>query len=88
MNFYLNSSIASVQNFDGHIFLSCCLTFWIFIVQRAYLQMENITNYTGIEGNITVYNPQFKDGQTYANMYVHNGMEEYINSIATGWMVS
>lgn len=50
--------------------------------------MENITNYTGIEGNITVYNPQFKDGQTYANMYVHNGMEEYVNSIATGWMVS
>ena len=44
--------------------------------------------YTGIEGNITVYNPQVKEGQTYAQVYVQNGVnEDYFNLIATGWMV-
>ncbi|KAL4600311.1 hypothetical protein ACB092_11G189700 [Castanea dentata] len=54
----------------------------------AFLQMEDNKYYTGIKGYITIYNPQVKDGQTYAQVYVQNGVnEDYINYIATGWMV-
>ncbi|KAL0007410.1 hypothetical protein SO802_008912 [Lithocarpus litseifolius] len=48
--------------------------------------MENSQHYIGVEGNITVNNPQVNDGQSYAQVYVQNGEGEYANSIATGWM--
>ena len=50
--------------------------------------MEKSKNYSGVEGSVTIYNPQVNEGQTYAQVYVHNGDDlNYFNLIATGWMV-
>ena len=50
--------------------------------------MEKTKYYTGVEGNITVYNPQVKEGQTYAQIFVYNGDDaNYFNLVAAGWMV-
>ena len=50
--------------------------------------MEKTKYYTGVEGNITVYNPQVKEGQTYAQIFVYNGADaNYFNLVAAGWMV-
>ena len=50
--------------------------------------MEKSKYYTGVEGSVTIYNPQVNEGQTYAQVYVHNGDDlNYFNLIATGWMV-
>ena len=59
------------------------------VVQRAVIQMRTTKNhyYTGVIGNINVYNPVVKEGSSYAEMYVMNGADEKLNSITTGWMV-
>ena len=50
--------------------------------------MEKNKYYTGVEGSVTVYDPQVKEGQTYAQIYVFNGDDlDYYNLITTGWMV-
>ena len=59
------------------------------VVQRAVLQMRTATHesYLGVIGNINVYNPDVKEGSSYAVIYVMNGANENLNSITTGWMV-
>ncbi|XP_075645647.1 protein neprosin-like [Castanea sativa] len=58
-------------------------------IQNAVIQMEKKKYYTGVEGSVTVYDPQVKEGQTYAQVYVYNGDDlNYYNLITTGWMVS
>jgi len=50
--------------------------------------MEKNKYYTGVEGSVTVHDPQVKVGQTYAQIYVFNGDDlDYYNLITTGWMV-
>ena len=50
--------------------------------------MEKIKYYTGVEGSVTIYNPQVNEGRTYAQVYVHKDDDlNYFNLIATGWMV-
>ena len=44
-------------------------------------------SYLGVTGNINVYNPDVKEGSSYAVIYVMNGANENLNSITTGWMV-
>lgn len=60
-----------------------------FIVQRSFIQMKRLIIILElIEGNIIVYTPQVKVGETYAQVYVHNGEDaDYYNLITTGWMV-
>ncbi|XP_050281518.1 uncharacterized protein LOC126722406 [Quercus robur] len=58
-------------------------------LHNAVIQMEKNKYYTGVEGSVTVYDPQVKEGQTYAQIYVFNGDDlDYYNLITTGWMVS
>ena len=59
------------------------------VVQRAVIQMQKIEHhsYIGVEGRISVYNPQVKGGISYALMYVTNGANDNLNSITTGWLV-
>ena len=44
-------------------------------------------SYTGVKGNIAVYNPDVKLGDSYAEIHILNGVDENVNSIMTGWMV-
>lgn len=44
-------------------------------------------SYTGVKGNIAVYNPDVKLGDSYAEIHIMNGVDENVNSIMTGWMV-
>ena len=64
------------------------LTFRTYIVQRAVLQLKKIKDksYTGVSGNIGVYNPQVQEGESSAAIYVMNGPENNLNTIITGWM--
>nr|XP_023876808.1 uncharacterized protein LOC111989259 [Quercus suber] len=56
---------------------------------NAVIQMEKNKYYMGVEGSVTVYDPQVKEGQTYAQIYAFNGDDlDYYNLITTGWMVS
>nr|XP_023912778.1 uncharacterized protein LOC112024373 [Quercus suber] len=59
-------------------------------IHRAMIQMRTATyeSYSGVTGNINVYNPVVKEGSSYAVMYVMKGANENLNSITTGWMVS
>ncbi|XP_065625332.1 protein neprosin [Quercus suber] len=58
-------------------------------IHRAQIQMLEFTgSYTGVKGNIAVYNPDVKLGDSYAEIHIMNGEEENVNSISTGWMVS
>lgn len=59
-----------------------------FYCTAFFYSNEEVNYYTRIEGNIIVYTPQVKVGETYAQVYVHNGEDaDYYNLITTGWMV-
>ncbi|XP_023886586.1 protein neprosin isoform X1 [Quercus suber] len=59
-------------------------------VHTAIIQMLDLPDrsYTGVEGNIAVYNPDVKLGESYAEIHVINGAGDNTNAIITGWMVS
>ncbi len=65
------------------------LTFKTYGVQRAVIQTSKneAATYTGVKGNINVYNPEVKEGDSYAQIYVMKGPEDDSNSITTGWVV-
>lgn len=65
------------------------MTFRTFIVQRALIQMRDLPgrSYTGVKGNIAVYNPDVKAGDSYGYIHISSGTEGDLNSITTGWMV-
>ena len=44
-------------------------------------------SYTRVQGNIAVYNPNVKQGDSYAAIHIINGEEYKTNAIITGWMV-
>ncbi|KAM3685678.1 hypothetical protein ACB098_11G139100 [Castanea mollissima] len=54
---------------------------------RASIEMKNTTRYFGVEGSMTVNNPQLKEGESYAQLYIYQGEGKNRNSIVTGWMV-
>ena len=70
-------------------FHGCFLTFKTYGVQRAVIQTSKIeaATYTGVKGNINAYNPEVKEGDSYAQIYVMNGPEDDSNYITTGWLV-
>ena len=52
------------------------------------MQPSSTPSYAGVEGHLTVYNPQVKQGNSAAQIYIMNGPEENLNTISTGWMVN
>nr|POE68297.1 hypothetical protein CFP56_58847 [Quercus suber] len=58
-------------------------------VHTAIIQMLDLPDrsYTGVEGNIAVYNPDVKLGESYAEIHVINGAGDNTNAIITGWMI-
>ncbi|KAK4592412.1 hypothetical protein RGQ29_016808 [Quercus rubra] len=59
-------------------------------VYAAMIQMRYLPgrSYTRVKGNIAVYNPNVKQGDSYAAIHIINGEEYKTNAIITGWMVS
>ena len=53
------------------------------------IQMRHLPgrSYTRVKGNIAVYNPNVKQGDSYAAIQITNGEEYKTNAINTGWMV-
>ena len=43
--------------------------------------------YTGVKGNIAVYNPDVRAGDSYGFIHISSDTEGNLNSITTGWMV-
>ncbi|XP_050281532.1 uncharacterized protein LOC126722424 [Quercus robur] len=56
--------------------------------KRVVLQLKKIKDksYTGVSGDIGVYNPKVQEGGSSAAIYVLNGPENNLNTIITGWM--
>ena len=59
------------------------------MVQNIAIQMLALTipSFTRVQGHLNLYNPQVKEGDSAARIYIIDGLNENLNIISTRWMV-